>query len=255
MLERIKDFVGKNKIWFIIGGIIFAVAGAVLACLVSLYFLIAVAVGVIVAFVSGLNNQSLEKYKEKARSKITKEYILKLCGMDNEPEDIDKIEVKNTCSILIQKNGSSFFIDDRILRLLKKHFRTIDLSDCSLTKIRGDIEVFFEVLTGVNYSNAREGQRYEFQINGVWQLTTSEGLDGFCSAMSVSGALKCFFEHTILCASTIYKYKKYHNLYRNALLFDKNLSITDFCQKQLNQPFPITGFEVWEQNHTHSKVL
>ena len=148
-----------------------------MAALISLYFLIAVAVGLIIAVVSGLNNQSLEDYKREARKKITKQYVEKLIMTEIETKDTSN---DNTCSILIQDMGDETYAVNTcgIRRLLEKHFRLIPLSQCSLTKIRGDIEVFFEVLTGVNYSNAREGQRYEFQIRGVWQLTESEGLDG-----------------------------------------------------------------------------
>ena len=66
MFDEIRDFVGKNKIWFIICGIIFAVAGAILAALISLYFLIAVAVGLIVSVVSGLvKNKEIKEYKQQ----------------------------------------------------------------------------------------------------------------------------------------------------------------------------------------------
>ena len=254
MFDEIRDFVAKHKIWFIIVGIICAMFGAVMAALISLYFLIAVAVGLIIAVVSGLNNQSLEDYKREARKKITKQYVEKLIMTEIETKDTSN---DNTCSILIQDMGDETYAVNTcgIRRLLEKHFRLIPLSQCSLTKIRGDIEVFFEVLTGVNYSNAREGQRYEFQIRGVWQLTESEGLDGSHSGMSVRGALKCFFEHTILCASNIYQDKKYHNSYKQALLIKENLSIPDFYQRVLGQQFPIAEFEDWEHNHTHSNVL
>ncbi len=62
MLDEIRGFVVKNKIWFIICGIIFAMFGAVVAALISLYFLIAVAVGLIVAVLPGLIQEHQEYY-------------------------------------------------------------------------------------------------------------------------------------------------------------------------------------------------
>ncbi len=64
MFDEVRDFVAKNKIWFIICGIIFALAGAVMTALISLYFLIAVAVGLIIAVVSGLvKNKEIKGYE------------------------------------------------------------------------------------------------------------------------------------------------------------------------------------------------
>ena len=64
MFDKIKDFVGKNKLWFIIGGIVVVIVGAVLAALISLYFLIMVAVGLLVAVVSGLvKNKEMKGYE------------------------------------------------------------------------------------------------------------------------------------------------------------------------------------------------
>ena len=63
MFDEIKDFIAKHKIWFIICGIICAMFGAVMAALISLYFLIAVAVGLIVAVLPGLMQQPQEYYE------------------------------------------------------------------------------------------------------------------------------------------------------------------------------------------------
>ena len=66
MFDEIKDFIAKHKFWFIIGGIICAMFGAVLAALISLYFLIAVAVGLIVAVVSGfMKNKEIKGYEQQ----------------------------------------------------------------------------------------------------------------------------------------------------------------------------------------------
>ncbi|MBQ9491301.1 MAG: hypothetical protein IJU86_00790 [Firmicutes bacterium] len=62
MFDEIKDFVGKNKLWFIIGGIVVVIVGAVLAALISLYFLIVLAVGLIVAVLPGLIQEHQEYY-------------------------------------------------------------------------------------------------------------------------------------------------------------------------------------------------
>ena len=62
MFDEIKDFIAKHKIWFIIGGIICAMFGAVMTALISLYFLIAVAVGLIVAVLPGLIQEHQEYY-------------------------------------------------------------------------------------------------------------------------------------------------------------------------------------------------
>ena len=94
MFDEIRDFVVKNKIWVIICGIIFAVAGAVLAALISLYFLIAVAVGLIVVvaswFMKNKEIQDLEEYKKEARKRITKEYVQGLLKSVEEGKEINE---------------------------------------------------------------------------------------------------------------------------------------------------------------------
>lgn len=171
-----------------------------MAALISLYFLIAVVVGLIVAVVSGLVKnkeiQDLEKYKEEAREKINQEYIQRL--------DYDKVtnnatKYKKTCSVLFPYNGAygRGFCSSALRKILRTHFFSIKPSDCSLIKIRGDIEVFFEVLTGVDYNAAVEGEHYKF----LFEIPLNGN-------NYVPGISKCFFEYTILCASHLYQNRK-----------------------------------------------
>ena len=301
MLERIKDFVGKNKIWFIIGGIIFALAGLIMVFVASLYFLIAVAVGVIVSVLSGFmknkeikgyepntiiekkeetpdlfhrfenqktddpendklhdkneaappifetqttpdpkNNQELKEYKKEARKRITEKYVQEL----NKSVNFDASENESKGSILIQRHGFNGRGTGKVFDLIKEHFYRINLDKCSEIIIRGDIEVLFEVLTGVDYNEANEQKNYcikeEMNIKVPGHGTHSFG--------------KCFFEHTILCACALYKNQ-------NLLKFDslaseqKNkLDVIEYCN-WFNRNEPIISFGDWDDNHKHGSVL
>ena len=102
MFDEIKDFIAKNKIWFIICGIIFALAGAVMTALISLYFLIAVAVGVIVSVVSGfMKNKEIKEYKQQTI--MTKGNITPGSYPKNENQKIydlenDKLDAQNAAA-------------------------------------------------------------------------------------------------------------------------------------------------------------
>ena len=264
MFDEIRDFVVKNKIWFISGGIICAMFGAVMAALISLYFLIAVAVGLIVAVVSGLvknndklhdqnaaaspiseipnleNNQELEKYKKEARQRITKKYVQELDKSVNS----DVIENNSNGSILIQNHGFNGRGTGNVFDLIQKHFYHIDLDKCSEIIIRGDIEVLFEVLTGVDYNEADEQEDY--YIKKEMNIEES-GHGNHCFG-------KCFFEHTILCACALYKNQ-------NLLKFDslaseqqKKLDAIKYCN-WLKRNKPIISFEDWDKGHKHGSVL
>ena len=282
MFDEIRDFVGKNKIWFIICGIIFAVAGAILAALISLYFLIAVAVGLIVSVVSGLvknkeikeykqqtivtngnirpgsypknenqkiydqkdnmlynqneaappistltpDNKELDEYKKEARKRITKEYVQRLLKSVEQREEITKSQ--NMCSSLIKENGFRFRGDCDALNIIKSHFSTIEIKNISKnfeTAIRGDIEVLFEVLTGVEWSKA------EHTSNTLYKL--AEELNFAAQGYGNHNFSKCFFEHTILCACALYKNRK--------------------LMKYSN--FDFIPFGPWDENHKHGSVL
>ena len=296
MFDEIRDFVVKNKIWFIIGGIICAMFGAVMAALISLYFLIAVAVGLIVAVVSGLvknkeikgyesntitekkeetpdllyrfedqkvheqennvlynqdgaappisetpipqNNEELEEYKKEARERITEKYVQELDKSVNS----DVIENNSNGSILIQNHGFNGRGTGKVFDLIQKHFYHIDLDKCSEIIIRGDIEVLFEVLTGVDYNEADEQEDYYIKIN-----IEESGHGNHCFG-------KCFFEHTILCACALYKNQ-------NLLKFDslaseqqKKLDAIKYCN-WLKRNKPIISFEDWNKGHKHGSVL
>ena len=88
MFDEIRDFVVKNKIWFIIGGIICAMFGAVMAALISLYFLIAVAVGLIIAVVSGLvKNKEIKGYESNTITEKKEETPDLLHRFENQKTD------------------------------------------------------------------------------------------------------------------------------------------------------------------------
>ena len=294
MFDEIKDFVGKNKFWFIIGGIIFAVAGAVMAGLISLYFLIAVAVGLIVSVVSGLvknkemkqyeqqkiiakkgetpdllhrfenqktydpendklhdqneaappistltpDNKELEEYKKEARKRITKEYVQRLLKSVEQREKITKSQ--NMCSSLIKENGFGFRGNGDAFNIIKSHFSTIEIKNISKnfeTAIRGDIEVLFEVLTGVEWSKAE-------YMSGIF-YGLAEELNFAAQGQGHHGFSKCFFEHTILCALEIYKNRELLKLYT-----DETLTNDEKCQKR-----PLLQFDDWDEDHKHGSVL
>ena len=258
MFDEIRDFVVKNKIWFIICGIIFALAGAVMTALISLYFLIAVAVGVIVAVASGcmkkvaipivvtpedVNQEELKKYKEEARKKITPDYVQTLSCEKDDPYDSKN---KSTCSILIQDNGNHArgFVSVAIREVLRKHFHPVKFSACSLLKIRGDIEVFFEVLTGVDYNNAVEGTNYKLKLPIC--------LKGNNYSVVIP---KCFFEHTILCASTLYKNQYLLKFDRLTSEKYRKMFPSDAFYWYSNLPKPLLDFEKWDTDHKHGAVL
>ncbi|MBQ9491300.1 MAG: TRIC cation channel family protein [Firmicutes bacterium] len=296
MFDEIRDFVVKNKIWFIICGIIFAVAGAVLAGSISLYFLIAVAVGLIVAVVSGLvknkeikgyepnkiiekkyeilcsysknenqkvheqennvlynqggaappiptptpDNEELEKYKKEARNRITEKYVQELDKSANS----DVGENKSKGSILIQNHGLNGRGTGKVLDLIQEHFYHIDLDKCSEIIIRGDIEVLFEVLTGVAYNNADEQKDYCIK-KGINIEESGHGNHSFG---------KCFFEHTILCACALYKNQSL--LKFDSLVSKQRKKLTDieYCN-WLKRNKPIISFGDWDKDHKHGSVL
>lgn len=296
MFDEIRDFVVKNKIWVIICGIIFAVAGAVLAALISLYFLIAVAGGLIVAVVSGLvknkeikgyepntiiekkyetpdllyrfknpkvheqennvlynqdgaappisetpnleNNKELEEYKKEARKRITKEYVQRLLKSVEQQEEITKSQ--NMCSSLIKKNGFGLRGDDDALNIIKMHFDQIKIEDISENPeiiMRANIEVLFEVLTGVEWSKA------ECKCTNTYGLANE--LNFKASGQGNHSFSKCFFEHTILCALEIYKNRDLLKLYT-----DENLT-----KEQEEKERPLLPFRFWDKNHKHGSVL
>ena len=294
MFDEIKDFIAKNKIWFIICGIIFALAGAVMTALISLYFLIAVAVGVIVSVVSGFmknkeikeykqqtimtkgnitpgsypknenqkiydpennklhdqneaappistltpDNKELDEYKKEARKRITKEYVQRLLKSVEQWEEIT--ESQNMCSSLIKENWFGFRGNGDAFNIIKSHFSTIEIKNISKnfeTAIRGDIEVLFEVLTGVEWSKAE-------YMSGIF-YGLAEELNFAAQGQGHHGFSKCFFEHTILCALEIYKNRELLKLYT-----DETLTNDEKCQKR-----PLLQFWVWDEDHKHGSVL
>ena len=102
MFDEIKDFIAKHKIWFIICGIIFALAGAVMAALISLYFLIAVAVGLIVAVASGfMKNKEIKGYEQQTT--VRKEEMTPGLSSQHENQKIydlenDKLDAQNAAA-------------------------------------------------------------------------------------------------------------------------------------------------------------
>ena len=294
MFDEIKDFIAKHKIWFIIVGIIFAMFGAVMAALISLYFLIAVAVGLIVAVASGLvknkemkgyepntiiekkyeapssysknenqktyalengkpynqneaappistltlDDKELEKYKKEAKNHITKEYVQGLLKSVEQQEEITKSQ--NMCSSLIKKNGFGVRGDDDALNIIKMHFDQIKIEDISENPeiiMRANIEVLFEVLTGVEWSKA------ECKCTNTYGLANE--LNFKASGQGNHSFSKCFFEHTILCALEIYKNRDLLKLYT-----DENLT-----KEQEEKERPLLQFRFWDKNHKHGSVL
>ena len=102
MFDEIRDFVGKNKLWFIIGGIVVVIVGAVLAALISLYFLIMVAVGLLVAVVSGLvKNKEMKGYEQQTT--VRKEEMMPGLSSQHENQKIydlenDKLDAQNAAA-------------------------------------------------------------------------------------------------------------------------------------------------------------
>ena len=96
------------------------------------------------------------------------------------------------------------------------------------------MEVFFEVLTDVNYNKAVQGKHYNF----LFPIP----MEGHCY---VPGISKCFFEHTILCALEIYKNRELLKLYT-----DETLTNDEKCQKR-----PLLQFDDWDKDHKHGSVL
>ena len=242
MFDEIRDFVVKNKIWVIICGIIFAVAGAVLAALISLYFLIAVAVGLIVVvaswFMKNKEIQDLEEYKKEARKRITKEYVQGLLKSVEEGKEIN--ESYDMCSSLFKKNGFGVRGDDDALNIIKMHFDQITIEDISENPeiiMRANIEVLFEVLTGVKWSKAK------YKHENTYGL--AKELNFAAQGQGHHDFSKCFFEHTILCACALYK-----NLNLLELYTDENLT-----NEQEQQQKPLIQFYDWDKNHKHGSVL
>ena len=215
------------------------------------------AVGVIVAVASGcmkkvaipivvtpedVNQEELKKYKEEARKKITPKYVQTLSC---EKDDLYDSKNKSTCSILIQDNGNHArgFVSVAIREVLRKHFHLVKFSACSLLKIRGDIEVFFEVLTGVDYNNAEDKD---------YQLQALIHLEGNCYSPVIP---KCFFEHTILCASTLYKNQYLLEFDRLTSEKYRKMSSMDAFYWYSNLPKPLLDFEKWDTDHEHGAVL
>ena len=294
MFDEIKDFIAKHKFWFIIGGIICAMFGAVLAALISLYFLIAVAVGLIVAVVSGFmknkeikgyeqqttvtngnirpgsypknenqktydpeddklndqnevappistltpDNKELEEYKKEARERITKEYVQGLLKIVEEGKKINESE--NMCSSLFKENGLALRGDTDALNIIKTHFAKRELKDISQNPqviIRGDIEVLFEVLTGIEWNKATWQAKYKLVDKFDFQAR-GQGNHKFS---------KCFFEHTILCALAIYKNRDLLRFYA-----DKSNVLAN---GQKEQETPLLQFYNWDKDHKHGSVL
>ena len=299
MFDEIRDFVGKNKLWFIIGGIVVVIVGAVLAALISLYFLIMVAVGLLVAVVSGLvknkemkgyepntiieekgktpgsysenenqktydlendkldaqnaaappisetpnleNNKELEEYKKEARKRITKEYVQEL---DNSVH-FDASKNGSKGSILIQNHGFYGRGSGRVFHLIQEHFYRINLDKCSEIIIRGDIEVLFEVLTGVDYNKADEDKNYDIESK----------MEIVVGGQGNHGCGKCFFEHTILCACALYKNPNLLEFDKLASKQEKKLADIDKYCNWLKRNKPIISFEDWDKDHKHGSVL
>ena len=130
--------------------------------------------------------------------------------------------------------------DDDALNIIKMHFDQIKIEDISENPeiiMRANIEVLFEVLTGVEWSKA------ECKCTNTYGLANE--LNFKASGQGNHSFSKCFFEHTILCACALYK-----NLNLLELYTDENLT-----NEQEQQQKPLIQFYDWDKNHKHGSVL
>ena len=144
------------------------------------------------------------------------------------------------CSSLFKKNGFGVRGDDDALNIIKMHFDQIKIEDISENPeiiMRANIEVLFEVLTGVEWSKA------ECKCTNTYGLANE--LNFKASGQGNHSFSKCFFEHTILCALEIYKNRDLLKLYT-----DENLT-----KEQEEKERPLLQFRFWDKNHKHGSVL
>ncbi len=184
------------------------------------------------------NNKELEAYKKEARKKITQKYVQRLLTSVENKEKIN--ESKDMCSNLFKENGTGVRGDTDAFNIIKMHFDQIKIEDISENPeiiMRGDIEVLFEILTGVEWSKAE-------YMSGTFYGLAKE-LNFAAQGQGHHNFSKCFFEHTILCALAIYKNRDLLELYTN-----ENLTNED-AEKQR----PLMQFYDWDENHKHGSVL
>ena len=141
---------------------------------------------------------------------------------------------------MFKENGLALRGDTDALNIIKTHFAKRELKDISQNPqviIRGDIEVLFEVLTGIEWNKATWQAKYKLVDKFDFQAR-GQGNHKFS---------KCFFEHTILCALAIYKNRDLLRFYA-----DKSNVLAN---GQKEQERPLLQFYNWDKDHKHGSVL